>query len=210
MCFSAEASFIASAVLSIIGVATLRKVRSFPQFFLAAIPSLFALQQSAEGFIWLYLKGQIDSNSVFLVGKYTFLFFAFLVWPIWIPHAILQLETVQWRRFLLAITLLAGITLSISNFLYALTTFPHVEIVKNSLHYIGRASDQTYLYPMIVLLPCFISSLKKAWLFGILTLIAYLLADYFYTQAFISVWCFFAAVISLLIYIITPFPPRRA
>ena len=46
----------------------------------------------------------------------------------------------------------------------------------------------------------FLSSLRHAWIFGILVAIAYVIAEYFYVATFISVWCFFAAIVSLFIY----------
>lgn len=54
MCFSATASFTASAVLGITGIATLRQVKFKSLIFLACLPLLFAIQQFNEGLIWLY------------------------------------------------------------------------------------------------------------------------------------------------------------
>lgn len=51
MCFSASVSFSAGAVLSVIGVATLRQVKRPAEILFAATPILFALQQIAEGLL---------------------------------------------------------------------------------------------------------------------------------------------------------------
>jgi hypothetical protein len=48
--------------------------------------------------------------------------------------------------------------------------------------------------------PLFISSTKRMYLFGILATISCIVTGIFYTQFLTSVWCFFAALISVVIY----------
>lgn len=55
MCFSAGASFGASAILVVIGVASLRKVQTRAHLPFAAIPLLFGIKQAFEGVLWLML-----------------------------------------------------------------------------------------------------------------------------------------------------------
>jgi hypothetical protein len=55
MCFSASASFGASLVLSVIGVATIKNTRHREQLPFASIPFVFAVQQFSEGVLWLTL-----------------------------------------------------------------------------------------------------------------------------------------------------------
>ncbi len=52
MCFSAQASFGASAVLGIMGIYALRKAKQQERF-LAMVPLLFAIQQACEGIVWV-------------------------------------------------------------------------------------------------------------------------------------------------------------
>ena len=47
---------------------------------------------------------------------------------------------------------------------------------------------------------CFFSSVATVRLFGALALLLFMLAYGFFTVALISVWCFFAAVLSFIIY----------
>ncbi|WP_068470454.1 DUF6629 family protein [Candidatus Protochlamydia phocaeensis] len=200
MCFSAEASFTASAVLGAIGGSSLRNCSSKSYFFLAAIPFLFAIQQFSEGILWLQLNKQLSSASLLLDAKRIFLIFAFIIWPIWLPLSFALIEKVEWRRTVLYFDLACGLALSSLNLFYALHQDVSVRIVNHSLQYSGEVPSQTYLYPFIVLLPCFISSVRMVWLFGFFVLLGYLTADYFYTSTFVSVWCFFAALVSLFIY----------
>lgn len=200
MCFSTEASFTAALVLGITGGATIKN-RSFPsQLLFASIPLLFALQQLSEGLVWLHLSYHVGSNELFINAQRGFLLFAFLVWPIWIPLSLALIEQIQWRRYLLYFILACGIGLSCLNFYYAIQQKISVQVVYHSLQYMGHVPHQTVIYPLIVLLPCFISSLKNLWGFGLLTAIAYIIAAYFYEATFVSVWCFFAAIVSLSIY----------
>ena len=73
MCFSAEASFIASGGLAVAGGASL-KVAKKEQRLIALIPLLFAIQQAIEGMQWLYLYRGTSSLKL----AYAFLFFGFV------------------------------------------------------------------------------------------------------------------------------------
>lgn len=57
MCFSATASFTSSAVIGVIGVATLARASHPREWLFASIPLLFAIHQFAEGAVWLALSG---------------------------------------------------------------------------------------------------------------------------------------------------------
>lgn len=200
MCFSTEASFTAAILLGATGGLTLKKTTSRAQFFIAAIPILFAIQQFSEGIIWLFLSGEVGSHELFINAERSFLTFAFLVWPIWIPLSFALIEPVTWRRYLLFINLYCGVALSGLNLTYALREEVTVKIVNHSIQYMGNIPDQIIIYPLIVMLPMFLSSLKNVWIYGVLLVGAYVVADYFYTVTFASVWCFFSAIVSLFIY----------
>lgn len=200
MCFSTEASFAAALVLGSAGGITLKNSPSTSYFFLAAIPFIFALQQLSEGFVWLHFSQGMGSQFMFNNAQRAFLIFAFLVWPIWIPLSLAAVEKIYWRRILLILLLISGIILSTLNFLAALHQEISVKIINKSLQYIGQVPSQTFAYPLIILLPCFLSSLKNIWIYGVVIALSYLAADYFYTVNFVSVWCFFAAIASLSVY----------
>lgn len=58
MCFSAAANFVGSGVLGVIGVATLTNVKHRRELLFAGLPTLFAVHQFMEGFVWLGLDGK--------------------------------------------------------------------------------------------------------------------------------------------------------
>lgn len=203
MCFSTEASFTASVLLGLGGIATLRNANSSLQFLFAAIPIIFALQQFSEGLIWLHIRDQVGSQQLFLNAQRSFLTLAFLIWPVWIPLSLALWENIPKRRNLLLFFLALGCTLTGIFFINGIHQEVKVQVVNHSLQYTGHMPNEpllTRLYGLIVLLPIFISSVKNMWLFGVLVTIAYIAADYFYSATFVSVWCFFSAIVSLSIY----------
>lgn len=200
MCFSAEVSYTAAGALTFIGAAALKRFSSQNFIFLALIPLLFALQQLSEGILWTQFNQGQQSNFISFAAERSFLIFAFLIWPVWIPLSLVMVENVAWRQNVLYFILACGIVLSAINLYFGLTQNVNVNIINHSIHYSGIVPRQDIAYPLIVLLPMFISSINRVWIFGVLVTISYTVADYFYSETFVSVWCFFAALVSLILY----------
>lgn len=200
MCFSASASFTASAVLAAIGVANLPQVRSKKQWLMAAIPFFFALQQATEGTLWLTLGVEGANQALMHLALYVYLFFAIFFWPVCIPLSIYLAETVQWRKNVILLFVLGGFATVLTNAYYAWGQIPQVGIFEHSINYIGWLPDQRFTYGAVVVLPCFFSSIKNMWQFGVLTAVAAFVTNYFFLTTYVSVWCFFCAMISLLLY----------
>ncbi|MCB1112203.1 MAG: hypothetical protein H7A37_03400 [Chlamydiales bacterium] len=208
MCFSAEASFTASAVLGVTGIITMKSVRNRKQLLVAAIPLLFALQQMSEGFVWLSMDALTLPAHLRTFCEYFFLTFAFLIWPIWIPFAFFTMEEVKWRKILLALVTVAGITLSFFNGSYLPGSGVEVTVVSNSIRYFTKGPQLNYewmvtvIYNAIVIIPTFLSSYRYMWLWGLAVLTSSIIANYFYYTTYTSVWCFFSAVISIGLYFV--------
>lgn len=201
MCFSTQASLTAAVLLGAIGTATLKITTLRNYFCLAAIPILFSIQQLSKGILWFHLEKHAFSATTGVAAQYMYLFFAFIVWPIWIPLSLLLVEKTSWRRNVMYGVLTCGICLSILFVWSGLKWDPGVEIVHHSLQYAGNApiiAESTY--PLIVLIPCFISSLRHMKIIGTLFTLTYFAAYYFYHATYVSVWCFFAAIVSLGVY----------
>lgn len=125
MCFSTGASFGASDVLSVIDIATLSRCGNRQQMAFAEIPLIFAIQQAAEGLVWLALL-QPGYALWLKPATYTFLTFAQVIWPSLLPFAILLPETSAPRRKMLYT--LTGIGLLVSGYLaYRLMTQPYMQ-----------------------------------------------------------------------------------
>ncbi len=201
MCFSATASFIAGTALSATGVVTLRKTETKREIPFASIPLLFGIQQTIEGFVWLSFSfANPVWNSIF---SHAFVFFAYVWWPVFIPLAAGLLETDASRKKLLEIFQIAGIVIG-SYFLYFLFFHPlYSHVLNKSIVYflsIPYGPSAVSLYVLTVCGSLLFSSRKIINILGVLVSVSFAVAYYFYTVAFASVWCFFSAILSVVVY----------
>lgn len=204
MCFSASASFGASVILTTVGVAAMRKVQTRSHLPFAAIPLLFGVQQFVEGLLWIALANP-EFDYLLRGSTYLFLFFAQVVWPCWVPFSVLLLEKNRMQIRILILLLAIGLLVSI--YLgYCITFYPvHAEISNYHIRYlfdypfsIGIASGIIYFVPTV--LPPLFSSVKRMSLLGFVILISYVITLTYFHEYVISVWCFFAAVLSAIVY----------
>ena len=202
MCFSASASFIAGTSLSAIGVAALKKTETRTEQPFAAIPLLFGIQQLSEGVIWLTFRH--DAPLLKEAMTYVYSGFSHVLWPIYVPFAMGVLEAVRWRQRAFAAFEIAGIAVGLY-LLYAIVARPLIaEVVGGHIVY---ASPHFYLFPVMVFylaatcVSCFFSTHGFVKLFGVLSLLSFIAAYLVHVTALVSIWCFFAAILSLLIYI---------
>ena len=210
MCFSATASFSVSAVLLGGGIYTTVRSAKYDRSMLlfAAYPLAFGIQQAMEGFVWLRLEAQATSNNAAL----GFLFFSHFFWLAWVPLSAWWLETMRGtpgRSQILAAFaltgLLAGILLYVPLWQHTLFA-PQVE-AGNICYNTTVVFDAIFpefvtriIYAAIVLGSLLLSSVRAAQLLGALLSFSAATAMMGYPkESFISVWCFFAAVISLYI-----------
>jgi hypothetical protein len=201
MCFSATASFSAGALLLGIGGLTLKSARRPRELPFAAIPLLFAVQQLIEGVIWLTFR--YEAPLLNAVMTYVYSFFSHVLWPVYVPVAVLLIEPSGWRRRALLAFVAAGVAVG-AYLLYFLIAFPivsrpigqHVEYI--SPHFFLAAVMTLYLLSTTFSL--FLSTHRTVKVFGVLALASFAAAYFFYAAWFISVWCFFAAVLSGVVY----------
>lgn len=201
MCFSATASFVAGVSLSVFGMATLKKAQRRNEVPFALIPLLFGIQQIIEGMLWLSFR--FEAPLLNSSATYAFSVFSHVLWPIFMPYAIGSVETVAWRKKLISVFQIIGIAVGVY-LLYFIARFPvtseiHENIVYVSLHFYNI--PVMLLYIAATCASSFFSSHRIINLFGVLALLLFVVAYWFYTAALLSVWCFFAAILSLIIYL---------
>jgi hypothetical protein len=214
MCFNAAASFAASAVLIPAGIHTLRVARAKDASWLplAAFPFLFGIQQALEGVLWLALGDPlgrivgVPPPAVAPVMALGFLGFAYVLWPTLVPLAARSVEPGPRRRVLFGLLATAGAAGGL--FIYLPLLFNPdwlgVGILGGSILYepkivlasalsapLGRG-----LYALVVLVPLLVSSEPLLRRFGLLVFLSVMLSALAYGYAFVSVWCFFAAMLS--------------
>lgn len=201
MCFSAEASFIASGVLAGTSVAISRLPKPRSNLPVAIIPAVFATHQFVEGLIWL--KQDEPENEPFIrAAIITYVLIAYVFWPVFIPFAMHQLESERWRRNWILACQAAGLVAGLA-YLSAMIRNPvSVSVYSCNLSYSITAPRGLFFpYLVAVALPFIISSHKGLVLFGIAVLASCASALYLESlPSFPSVWCFFAASLSAGLY----------
>jgi hypothetical protein len=202
MCFSATADFAGSVVLGAIGVATLREVKDRRELLLAAMPCLFAVHEFIEGFVWLGLDGDVSQRVMHNAGS-AYVLFAQGLLPFVLPLSVFLIEpTKRQRRRMMGFVILGGL---LALYLaWGLIAYPlDISMQAHSVLYGNVITNTTLVAMLYVTATCgslFFSGFRPlvqlAWanLAGLLTVM--LVKRY----AFTSVWCAYAAVVSVIIY----------
>jgi hypothetical protein len=201
MCFSASASFVAGTALTAAGALTLRMTARRTEIPFAMIPLLFGLQQITEGLIWLSFRSATPLPNATLTLVYSL--FSHVLWPIFVPFAVSLLETVAWRRKALAACQVAGAGVGLY-LLYFIIRFPVTSRVLGK--HIVYESPHFYIFAVMIfylIATCgssLLSSRRIIQVFGALSLATFVAAYAIHVATLVSVWCFFAAVLSFIVY----------
>lgn len=206
MCFSLQASAIASITLMIIGSLTVKNNYAYKTRFIAMIPFIFGLQQASEAIIWLQFFVPL-SKAIIDIATYFFLICAYAIWPLWVPTALWYAESDINTKKKLLISIISGAAIA-SLLLYYLSMHkPHSTITCAHIVYTTHIKQYWYIpgsiaYLLATIAPWFITHFYRFWIMGIALIISYGLSLWLYLNALTSVWCFFAALLSGLLLII--------
>ena len=186
------------------GVATVTKVHKSSQLIFASIPLFFGIQQFTEGILWLTLPNP-DAVTIQKVSTYLFLIMAEVLWPMMIPLSVLFMEENRKKKKTLQLFLALGACIAIYYAAVLAIYNVNPEIMGYHIHYYNSA-PQTFavpaflIYLAVTIVPLFISSIKKTHLLGVLMFLSCAVTVVFFRQYLTSVWCFFAAIISGVIF----------
>jgi hypothetical protein len=220
MCFSASVSYSAAAVLVTTGVYAVQQARRLPPPYLmwALVPVLFGMQQVFEGRVWQEIDaGDAGAAVPFALG---FHFFSHFLWLWWLPLGSYLVEPGQATKIgkirkrvfggCAMFGAFAG-TLVYSEMLFH-PEWMSVALREQSITYdfsfpyrspIHLPITPAALYALTILVPLLFSSHRLIRIFGVLVVLSMVLASETYSYAYVSVWCFFAAALSLyLVYMI--------
>jgi hypothetical protein len=208
MCFSPEASFGMAAALVPSGIyclstAARKNLRLLP---VAVVPLFFGIQQGFEGLVWRGLLHEDPDLTRW--ASLAFLFPALAVWPFWIPFMMWIKEGNPVRRHLLAaLTVVSSAWFwllyvpILMNPRELLTTqildhsidyqYPDVPVFKS----LG-ASLMDLIYGLTVTVPLLLSSDRRGHVPSLVIGASAIVSLLLYRYAFVSVWCFFAAVLA--------------
>ena len=201
MCFSPEASFTTAGLTGLIGIVCLTRTTSPREIPLAATPLVFAAQQAIEGGLWLNLPAAPHGQAAGVLTL-AFLFFALVFWPVYAPLATWWLEPKAPRRRLMLACLAAGTTVATYLAWRAFAGPSDAIIAGGCIVYRIPGGHPLWVgvgYMAATSVPLIASSRRVLRALGAITLVGSVIAYIFYWQAFLSVWCFFAAAASTVI-----------
>lgn len=203
MCFSFKISLVSAAYLLSLAYAGYRKFQH--RRLLLLFPFMFGVQQLAEAGVWATFDYGLSLTLRYFFS-YIFLLFAFIVWPAFVPYCFYRIEPVADRQKKLKYLCYFGLAISLYLAIRLLLNPLDISITCSSVRYYIESQpfmSDIYMiiaYMLAIVLPCLISSIKWADVFGMSIFVAWLISAYAYEYAFTSVWCFFAALISGGIY----------
>lgn len=197
MCFSAAASFSASAVCAAAGVMAIRRAdrADLP---LALIPMIFALHQAIEGLVWMTHAEGWGRHA-----GYAFAIIAFCLWPVYVPIAswLSELDARRRKFMLFFVGLGAVIALLAAQVLYFGLI---IDFATHQIQYLPTTPYPLifdYLYTACVVGPFWMHRSPYMKIFGCLILAFFAVSTLYFNPARYSVWCFFAALSSVVVYL---------
>jgi hypothetical protein len=113
------------------------------------------------------------------------------------------METVPWRKKVIRGFQLTGVAVA-AYLLYFIVRYPIISEIREHIVYVFphfHIPPVLALYIAATCVSALFSSQRIVVLFGVLAFVLFVVAFWFYYVAFFSVWCFFAAILSVVIYL---------
>jgi hypothetical protein len=212
MCFSVEADVAVGVAVGVVGIDALRHVTRPAQWPLAALPLVFAAHQINEAFVWWGLEGTL-SSSIARLAAWIYLGVAFAL-PSVVPVTVALIEPDRVRRRVMWGFAALGAAVSAVLLVALVRGGPHVHIESLHLAYAVDTGFGVQLAVLYVLATCgafLASSDRRIALVGLLNLLAVAVLAVLLMTGVISLWCAWAAVVSVLIAsYLRSTPPHRA
>jgi len=191
----------AGAVVAGAGVQTLRTVRVPRELVIGSLPLLLGVHQLIEGFVWLGLQGRV-SGAVGSTAREAYIVIAHAVLPAVVPVGFVLLEPDRRRARLLWPFALVGILLG-AYLLWQVTAYPvGAQVQARCIDYTTHTPNSvaiTVLYVAVTCAPALFSSRRYLRWFGALNLVGVLAAGAVRANELTSVWCVYAAFVSVLV-----------
>ena len=202
MCFSPDADAVVGGIVVVIGVDALRHVREPKQILLASLPLLFGLHQLDEALVWWGLQGRI-SESIGRVGIWIYLLFALAALPALVPIAVFAVERSAARRRVIGVFTLLGIgvgfSLGVALFQGSVNAAIDGRYIAYDVSALSQGGQLTALYVIAACGALILCSYRDIAALGLLNLIAVPVLMWLTVSGFISLWCFWAAIVSVVI-----------
>jgi hypothetical protein len=124
-----------------------------------------------------------------------------------VPLSVLLLEDNKTRKRILYALLALGTAIALY-YTYRMVFYDiNAEISRRHIVYLSSAPHNSaiaaiILYLVATIVPLFVSSIKRIHIVGTIMGLSFIVSAIFYKEFLISVWCFFAAVISFVVFYI--------
>ncbi len=206
MCFSATASFTAAAVLLPSGGLSLYRAWRGDRRYLAlsALPLMFGVQQLFDGLVWR--AGDVGDTEAVTRFSLAYMFFSWLAWPIWVPVATYFVEPARRRPWYLLFAVVGGVLGGlqyvpyfahqgwlVTRFLPHAVSYGGTELLDFVIGRVGTYS----IYLSVIIIPLLLSTQRDVRIFGVLVAFVAIVTMAFFQFAYVSVFCFGGAIMSL-------------
>lgn len=189
-------------MIAVVGIATLVRSRGASEWLFASIPLLFAFHQFAEGAVWLGLTGTVALGPIHVWG-FIYMLYAQGLLTLLIPLSVWLIEPDRKRRLMVVPFLLLGAALTLYQLWALVTVHTNIYVEDHSVVYRNAATSHLTLAILYVIATCgslFFSGYRYIVALGAMNLLGVLLVIWIKQYPFTSVWCAYAAVVSVLIY----------
>lgn len=207
MCVSAEASFGLTGLLVPVGISCMRNAnqRDRSSLPIAMIPLVFGIQQFFEGLVWVGIgRGNAELTRLTATG---YLFFALTFWLFWIPFSAMFLEERRVIQFVLGLGAVFGLMGGAVLF-FPIVSNPEsllITVVHHSLRYdypeppaLRIAPEIWHLfYVAVISMPLILLKNKRLIGFSTALVVSAVISHVYFYYSFASIWCFFAAFLSI-------------
>ena len=194
-------NFTLSGALFVVAIMTFKKVSTPREVVFASLPFLFSLHRFTQGFVWLGMHGLIGPRALEL-AEGIFVFYAQGLLQFLIPLSLWLIDPNTCRKLIGVLMVIGGVLTAYA--LYGLAIEPTTVYVKNHmLVYVNEWTDKLWIGMLYVLTTSGALLLSRSiaiQLFGLLNFIFLVLVYLFIPYGLTSVWCLYAAAISVLLY----------
>ncbi|CDN95854.1 hypothetical protein BN949_05026 [Agrobacterium tumefaciens] len=175
----------------------------------ATLPFLFGLQQLVEGMVWI--EGQAGNEHHVARYSLIYMFFTWIAWPIWAPVSAYFLERGTRRNIILLFTIAGAMLGGLQFFPYFVhdgwltTTFLSWAVRYQDVNLLDGLVPRIFTYAIyvaVIIIPFLLVRDPAIQIFGILVAATLVITYVFFSYAYISVFCFGGALISLYLLVI--------
>ena len=202
MCFSVTADLVAGAALTPVAVLSLREVKHWREVPFAALPAVFAAHQLIEAFVWAQLSGDVSPR----VGQLAALVYVFIAWPLLpalVPTSVMLLEPRERARRVAPFVAIGWVVAAYLAYVVLARPVLVVEHPHCLEYQTGVAHPVVWatLYVVAICGALVVSSYRLVRVFGVVNLLGLIVVSMIYFAAFTSLWCAYAAVASLAVWL---------